>query len=433
MNTTLPRPQEPAIYNCHIHTFTFEHTPSRFVIWLLLDPVSGRVDPMRIILGAIGILFLCLLIAARWSIEALGFIKRKLAPAHEQSRMVSALENLQSRTNNQARKTIRRLLHLIGRIIPARKNILERFTAFLNTALLGSQLGVFEEIRNQYPPTTKFVVLPMNLDLMNLGSVRIKIDDQHDELLRMARKLNGTQEEDKIIYPFYTIHPEQEDLGKIFEDMKQGKIFGTDGFRGLKIYPNLGYRPDDPLLMDTYEVYKICQDNDVPIIAHCTPSGIWKRGLSELDRRNYGRPQNYIPILTKYGNLRICLAHFGGAEEWERHLKGRSLQPGMEQPWVKVIYDLIAEGKYPNLYTDISYTVFTPKVKGLYIDLVDYLKVMLSNENIRTHVLFGSDYYMVEREKLSEKEVSILLRSRLGEDLFFQIAHTNPRKFLGIG
>jgi len=100
---------------------------------------------------------------------------------------------------------------------------------------------------------------------------------------------------------------------------------------------------------------------------------------------------------------------------------------------VRTIYEMIASGEYPNLYTDISYTVFTPKVQGLYVDLVDYLKVLLTNERVRQRVLFGSDYYMVERESISEKEVSLLLRSRLGEDLYKQIAYTNPRAFLGIG
>jgi hypothetical protein len=93
---------------------------------------------------------------------------------------------------------------------------------------------------------------------------------------------------------------------------------------------------------------------------------------------------------------------------------------------------MIACGDYPNLYTDIAYTIFTPKIRDLYVDLVDYLKVVLSDQKIRSHVLFGSDYYMVEQEELTEKEVSIMLRSRLGEDLFFQIAHHNPMKFLGI-
>jgi hypothetical protein len=38
---------------------------------------------------------------------------------------------------------------------------------------------------------------------------------------------------------------------------------------------------------------------------------------------------------------------------------------------------------------------------------------------------------MVEQEKMFEKEVSIKLRSRLGEDLYKQIAYISPMEFLG--
>jgi len=49
---------------------------------------------------------------------------------------------------------------------------------------------------------------------------------------------------------------------------------------------------------------------------------------------------------------------------------------------------------------------------------------------VSNHVLFGSDFYMSRREKITEKELSIMLRSCIGEDLFFQIANQNPRRFL---
>ena len=183
------------------------------------------------------------------------------------------------------------------------------------------------------------------------------------------------------------------------------------------------------------DIYSMCVEGDIPVMTHCSPGGVWQYGLTEKERREFSRPESYQCIFEKFPSLKLCLAHFGGAQEWARRLK-----PGMqkdkyrdEQPWVRTIYDMIAEGeqKYPNLYTDISYTAFTPAVNGLYIDLVDYLKVMLSHPRVRTRVLFGSDYYMVAQEKISEKEASILLRSRLGEDLYKQIAYTNPREYLG--
>jgi hypothetical protein len=37
---------------------------------------------------------------------------------------------------------------------------------------------------------------------------------------------------------------------------------------------------------------------------------------------------------------------------------------------------------------------------------------------------------MVKLEKATEKEVSIALRAHLGEELYFQLAHHNPRRYL---
>jgi hypothetical protein len=51
---------------------------------------------------------------------------------------------------------------------------------------------------------------------------------------------------------------------------------------------------------------------------------------------------------------------------------------------------------------------------------------------VRSQVLFGSDYYMVTPKRMCEKEVSVMLRSRLGEDLYKQIAYTNPKEFPGL-
>ncbi len=91
---------------------------------------------------------------------------------------------------------------------------------------------------------------------------------------------------------------------------------------------------------------------------------------------------------------------------------------------------MLRSGDYPNLYTDVSYTLFTETPAYRPFDYFDFLKVLMSEPNVRERVLFGTDYYMVEREKVSEKEVSIALRAHLGEELYFQIAHRNPKKFL---
>jgi predicted TIM-barrel fold metal-dependent hydrolase len=171
----------------------------------------------------------------------------------------------------------------------------------------------------------------------------------------------------------------------------------------------------------------------MPVMTHCSSSGIWQRGLSYTDRVRFSHPRNYEVILKTFPKLRVCLAHFGGSEEWDKHLKSQADREGEGRAWVRWIADLIRGGEYPNLYTDISYLAFQPRPREVHVDYLDYLKVLLADERLRQRVLFGSDYYMSERELMTEKEVSIALRSHLGEELYFQIAHHNPKRYLGLG
>jgi len=465
MNTSNTSDSWP-IYNCHIHTFTRKHAPRQFLKWVLSDPELGRINGLKIAwVGLLVLLYLAsLLFLARaaiflvarpelWAlilypvvllgqallaIPLLLFvilivilagiaILQIIIDATTPQRGVSESQQADSMLTKLKKKATRSylLFDLLVWIIPGSNDIFERTARFLKIAEQPTQEDVFRQVELQYPKDEKcpkndtvFVVLPMNMAHMKMGGPKESINCQHAQLLRLAKKSEG------LVIPFYAADPRQ---AHVVEQVR--KHLRKDQFQGIKIYPNLGYPPDDPTLM---KIYEICIERGFPVITHCSPGGIWQYDLSEKERRALSHPKNYKAILEKsgYNTLKINLAHFGGAEEWARHLRGRLREE--DEPWVRTIYDMIACGDYPNLYTDISYTVFTPKVKGLYVDLVDYLKVLLSNPLVRKRVLFGSDYYMVERESVSEKEASILLRSRLGEELYKQIAHTNPREFLGI-
>ncbi len=470
MNTP-NRTEDWTIYNCHIHTFTKKHTPKQFIKWVLSDAEMGRINGWMIPVYLLGVVlyFAILILLARFTLSLsarsdlwslLGYPFLLLLQAilvipivllvgillalvvilvlqwiidlslkwQARSRSVQTDSQLMKIQQTVARgqKQIMRsnlLFDLLVGINPASNDIFERIARFLKIAEQPTQDEVFQQVQRQYPNEenvkTVFVVLPMDMGRMNLGELDTSIDLQHKELLALAECYKPQ------IIPFYAADPRHED---IVERVKNN--LARDKFQGIKIYPNLGYKPGDPKLM---EIYELCIAGDFPVVTHCSPGGIWKYGLSRKERRANSEPLNYKRILDTpgYETLKLNLAHFGGAEEWVKHLRGRS-EEDKEEPWVRTIYEMIASGNYPNLYTDISYTAFTPKVQGLFIDLVDYLKVLLSHPLVRKRVLFGSDYYMVEQESVSEKEASILLRSRLGEDLYKQIAYTNPREFLGI-
>jgi uncharacterized protein len=124
--------------------------------------------------------------------------------------------------------------------------------------------------------------------------------------------------------------------------------------------------------------------------------------------------------------LKLCLAHFGGDEEWRKYLNDPWLSGAatVNKSWLAKIAEMIKSESFENLYTDISYTVFADE------EYVHLLKVLLSDERLRRRVLFGSDFYVVENAKLEERRIAVRVRSVLGEDLFRAIADENPRKFL---
>ena len=132
--------------------------------------------------------------------------------------------------------------------------------------------------------------------------------------------------------------------------------------------------------------------------------------------------------MRAFPDLRVNLAHFGGTHDWQAYTQ-EGLYPGDPAAgaanWQSMIRHMITSGDWPNLWTDISYTLFR------FDDFVPFLRVFLQDARLARRVLFGSDFYMTRQEALSERAVCFRLRVALGEDLFRQIAETNPEIWLG--
>ena len=350
--------KEKAIYNCHIHIFTHENIPDKFFPLFLIPAL--RVKPLRAVL--------------RQAMKAVVFWKKNDAT--------------------------------------------QRYSAFIEAAYRKNQEGNLKHLIGYYPKKsefsqgTKFIVLPMDMAKMGRGRVKEDIDAQHAELARLANKTDYKG----IIIPFAHIDPRREGA---LERLKS--LVEEHNFKGVKIYPPLGYPPDDPVLIN--KIYPYMVDRDIPLLAHCSPGSVVNtKDFTKEQAHAFADPDNYRVVMDQFPQLRICLGHFGGITEWKRQLDGNY---NSENPtWFSKIRGLIKCGDYPNLYADISYTVFN------FHENIPLLKVLLEDEQFRTKVLFGSDFYMVESKKYSEKRLSLDLRYSLGEDLFWQIAHTNPKAFL---
>ncbi|MDJ1009288.1 MAG: amidohydrolase family protein [Paracoccaceae bacterium] len=309
--------------------------------------------------------------------------------------------------------------HAISLILPERGAAAFRLLSFQREAHRGRQGRIFDELRKQYPKDTRFVVLPMDMARMGYGPVRDGLDRQHEELLEVAAENEGQ------VIPFATVHPDRDDAAQRVERYLDA------GCKGLKIYPRLGYAPSHPTLME--RVYPMLRERDLPVMSHCSRGGVSERGLSRQAGDRLCAPKAALEVLKTYPDLRFCLAHFGGQDDWMDYVKGRvdPRHPDVDDAnWLSAIRRAIGSGDWPGLWTDISYTMF------YYDDFTPFLKMFIMGHDpwaarLRERVLFGSDFYMTRNTAMSEREVSVKLRLTLGEDLYRQIAEANPDLWLG--
>jgi len=294
---------------------------------------------------------------------------------------------------------------------------LKRLYQFQQQGERASQQEILDDVADHYPSDSRFIILPMALQQTGFGKVPVSLKDQHDELAQMRDLALGRD----TIVPFATLDPR--DPGSVAECQRAL----TDlGFQGLKIYPRLGFAPDDDALMQT--IYPMVDKLDIPVMTHCSRGGVQGSDVCDYKGDGFTRPHAYLPVLRAFPNMRLCFAHFGGQVDWSAYVNATETR-GREN-WMEQIRDMIGGGRYPNVWTDISYTLFQ------FDDFAPLLRLLLegddlASQRLRRRVLFGSDFYMTRQEELSERAVSIRLRNVLGEDLFKQIAETNPQVWLG--
>lgn len=351
------------MYNCHTHLFSIAHVPVNFLPW-----------PVKI-----------------------------LADHLVTSGTVKLLEKLQMKG-------------LAYR--------LRRFVVFKKIGELGDQKDIFKHLMGFYPENAKFVVLSMDMAFMAAGKTPESFENQLNTLAELKQEY-----QDQII-PFVFAHPERKDLLNIIQDR-----INKDQFGGIKLYPALGYFPSDDRLD---RVFAWAETHQIPVMTHCARGGVYFKGQLTDERRTdpadgtcypkapnriftdqYSNPDRYELLLTKYPKLKLCFAHYGGDSEWDKYLDA-SWEKGAKDSWYYKINELIRT--HDNVYTDISYTLFSAKYYGL-------LKVSLQDPKLRTKILFGTDYYMQEQET-SERSFGINLRAYLGTEDFNQIAITNAALYL---
>ena len=321
------------------------------------------------------------------------------------------------------------------------KNKINRYSAFFYSALKTNQLEVLKELRGYYPSDTKFCVLSIDFDYMKAGKAKFGFLRQIEDLSKAANEINKEANEE-IIIPFLGIDPRRENLFDLVKEYIEEK-----GFRGLKLYPGLGFFPDDKNL---YPIYKYAEKNELPITTHCIPTNKnhfryrptekmikQAKELKEFEEKHIAssykfakylnHPFWYDKLLADFPLLKINLAHFGGNEEWDKYLDKPNEKFDKDKDWYSLIKEILKN--YKNAYADISFTVYDKNLYPLLKNLINREYNDGKTFSPKNKVLFGTDFYMLQKD-YKERRFGIDLRGYLTEDEYWQIAEINPKRFL---
>jgi predicted TIM-barrel fold metal-dependent hydrolase len=220
------------------------------------------------------------------------------------------------------------------------------------------------------------------------------------------------------------------------------------------MYTAQGYRPYDinrlPIL---YDFYRQCANFDIPILNHCTPDGAYTydrseylnfthpndgyademqkkdpdtgylrdgrkappRALGALEyfNRNFVAPKAWEPVLKKWPNLRLCLAHYGGDTDLGRK-------------WGDVILKMMETKRYPNLYSDISSSFGKASFRD------HFKKIIQAHPHLKSQILFGTDWYMTVMDNVDYQKFCKAAKDFLDSfdtGLWVRFTLINPIKF----
>lgn len=276
-----------------------------------------------------------------------------------------------------------------------------------------------------YSDRTKCVVLTVNMAHMGAGMCKKTFGTICSEHERLRQEFP-----DNIIL-FFHADCRSGNMNALFDSyVKNGK------WGGVKSYSSMGTFPQD----ENYEyIYTQLEILNKPVIAHCTygnpihfmgPEDELKILLgNKYDKKasrkencnKFTDPLNWEEVANKHKNLRICLAHGGGADAWREWL----INPDDPKNTLNVILGVMK--RCQNVYMDISFSANDPDLYQVVYKLMTHDTYSFAWDRI----LFGSDWDMNKIE-CTEKQWTDNLSYHLGIEIFNKIARENTHKFLGI-
>jgi len=252
--------------------------------------------------------------------------------------------------------------------------------------------------------------VPLMMDMAYCGAFGgdvMPYEEQIAQTAAAAKEINLEAGRTRMM-PFIAADPRRENVTDVVLD-----ALASGAFHGVKIYPVMGYEPNDARL---YPIYEHCAAHAVPITTHCQNGGI--PGLK--DYYHLAAPELWEPVLADFPALTLDLAH--------NDRTGSS--------WQQTIERLITT--YPNVYTDLSYDLEMWAMPGRYFG---HVKRLLGTPKLQDRILYGTDWYMgrcfwteVSYLKWFEEYCRKVFWSPVEfteEDLARLMEH-NPKRFLGL-
>lgn len=282
------------------------------------------------------------------------------------------------------------------------KSILD-LIAFLHILLQPSIRHVTQRLMDQQAPDGAVVAL--TLDITEGGSA--------DEAL-FRHQLEQTTEQifayPGRFFPFVCVNTRRANHFPLME-----RALVAQGYVGVKLYPSLGYQVDSQAMR---AVLAYCAERRVPLLMHCSPGGFYR----SKQTIHYGDPKHWRPLLEDFPDLKICFAHFGGAE----NLVQESIPA---DSWTQTILDLM--GDFAGVYTDVAYNDAHMEGGAKEANYFGHLQRLLADPVRGERILFGTDFHLI-RMRLREENFWRYFERRLTADEFAQMTEANPARFLGL-
>jgi predicted TIM-barrel fold metal-dependent hydrolase len=285
----------------------------------------------------------------------------------------------------------------------ARTKDLLDLIGFLHIVLQPSIRHVTRRLMDQQPDDG--MVVALTLDITEGGDAdRARYEHQLRQTSKQIFDYPGR------FLPFVCVNTRRADAFVLME-----RALVAQGYVGVKLYPSLGYTVDSQAMR---RVLAYCHERDVPMLMHCSPGGFFRTPQTI----HLSAPEHWRPLLEAFPGLKVCFAHFGGADNLVQ-------DPIPDDSWTQTILDLM--GEFDGVYADISYNDAPMAGGEREAQYFTHLERLLDDPVRRDRILFGTDYFLI-RMRLRESSFWAYFEDRLSAEAFERITDANPRRFLGL-